>query len=663
WVLKHYNLSPLSILEARGYVLEAGDTLIMPIVHPSYIAQGNPEFWEITVYDLKRASDLQHSWKGYKQEHFDLSPSLEKIEATCDWLVSQGREFAIDLETYPNNVPLEKLCIRSMAIAWSPEEAMCIPLTRQGGVSWWSEDYEVRVWSAIAKLLEAGNCRKITQNGSAFDLPILRYHGFRVGGRHDDTLTMHLLAYLELPHSLEFIASCFSRRRPFKRMLKGKGGLLWAKPEEVHLYNCRDACATFEIEQVLREELASHGCLKMYEEVYVPLQECVTDMQVAGVQVDVNLARELRAKADEALSLERRQWSEALGYELNPASPQQVREMLEKDLALGIGESADKLHLLKLGVKNPEAMPIIKGLLLYRDLVKVRGTYLDVETDPQGRLHSQFAVRTITLRLSSKAPDLQNLPREPMAGINVRDIYIAKPGCLLLSRDYSQLEYRIPAYASRCEKLIKMFEAGENVHMRNACVAFRREITSKNSPEYAFAKRLKYAEGYGGGPERISDEMLKDTYELVDPEFIRSILERWREEYPEYYQWHEEGYLMARDKGYLVDGFGFRRDMFLPKDERRNQGYAWPTATTASQIMNRAMVRYWNSEYRHDLNIQLVMQVHDELVFEVPERHIREADKLIKADMEVPVEIFGVGPVVFPTEGKFGVRYSEMKPL
>lgn len=406
-----------------------------------------------------------------------------------------------------------------------------------------------------------------------------------------------------------------------------------------------------------------------YEEIVLPLQHCVMDMQVAGVLIDVDIMHSLATQADEALKREQAEWQSLLGYEFNPNSSAQCVELVEQDLQLKLWRkrgafksSADKLALLKTVRAYPILEPIAKGIIETRELTKLKGTYLSLDVDKHNRVHSTIRTYgTLTMRLSSQDPDLQNLPRKAKYGIDVKDIYIARPGHVLLARDYSQLEFRIPVFASGEQMLINLFNSAENVHEHNASLVFNRPIKKKSDlTEYTLAKTVKYAEAYGGGSETISDYILKETYEYIDLKVIDHILKIWRKEYTKLYAWHEAGHKQAM-AGVLYDGFGMPRHLFGRPDDRRNLGYSWPTAATASGIMNRAMVRYWNSQYRHDLQMQMVLQVHDELVFEVPEQYVNEANACIKRDMEHPVTTFG-NEVVYPTEGKVGLRYGSMEP-
>ena len=398
-----------------------------------------------------------------------------------------------------------------------------------------------------------------------------------------------------------------------------------------------------------------------YEDVVLPLQECVMEMQLNGVCIDQDRQKVLHTSCTNILDANEKLWEEVLGYPFNPNSPKQSTELIEQDFAVKLYGSADKLHLLKAVQKEPQLEHIVRAILQDRDLKKLRGTYLSVECSSDGRLRSDWRTYgTITWRLSSREPDLQNLPREAKQGINIKDIYVAPHSRILYSRDYSQIEYRIPAYASDSRNLITLFESGQNVHLRNASIVWPSEKITKGTEKYTLAKTIKYAEGYGGAPPGVSDQILKKTYEYIAPSIIAPILAAWRIEDKEMYDWLEKGHKDLLANGVIYDGYGVPRHYYGHPDGKRGAGLAWPTAATASGTMNRAMVRIHNRQICKRYNAKLVMQVHDELLFETPDPIPQGFDKEVKEAMEEPVTIFG-RTCVLPTECKVGYRYSELK--
>jgi uracil-DNA glycosylase family 4 len=260
WVFTNYGQStPGNITNIRGYVFNVQDPIsktmvkVLPIVHPSYIAQGNPEYWSITVHDLKKAKQEATSRTTTETpERFIIGPSVQTVRNTIRYIIDHKLPFSLDLETLGLNIyDINIMCI---GIGWSSSDAICIPILKRGGYPYWTDSEEYEVWYEIYLLL-GSQCTKITQNGFPFDLPILRYLGCKVFGRCEDTLTQHHTVALELPHSLEFLASTYTRQRVFKGEAKGPGSMLWRKNEDLWTYNCRDCTATWTSKFELDKEL------------------------------------------------------------------------------------------------------------------------------------------------------------------------------------------------------------------------------------------------------------------------------------------------------------------------------------------------------------------------------------------------------------------------
>jgi hypothetical protein len=261
WVFRHFKQpDPGPITSIRGYVFYVQDQIsqdvckVLPIVHPSYIAQGNPEYWSITVHDLKKAKiEATSRISTETTEHFIIGPSLQTVRNTIRFLLERRLPISIDLETL--GLDIYNINIMCMGIAWSGSDAICIPFLQRGGYPYWKDDdEEMDVWSLICELLDSPNT-KITQNGFPFDLPILGYLGCKITGRCEDTLTAHHTVALELPHSLEFLASTYTHQRVFKGEAKGPGSMLWRKNEDLWTYNCRDCTATWTAKMELDKEL------------------------------------------------------------------------------------------------------------------------------------------------------------------------------------------------------------------------------------------------------------------------------------------------------------------------------------------------------------------------------------------------------------------------
>lgn len=400
-----------------------------------------------------------------------------------------------------------------------------------------------------------------------------------------------------------------------------------------------------------------------YGEVVQHLQWAVMDIQTQGILVDLDLCAELIKCAEEQRVAHREQLTRCLGYDVNPASPKQVIEMFRTDFGLDV-EDSNAVTLLKTIIKNP-SKAVVEKIIEHREMTKLIGTYLKPTVWPDSRMRSSFRTYgTLTWRLSSKEPDMQNQPRGEVQGINVKDIYTAPPGFVLLELDYSALEDRIPSYASGCTKLIGMFERGENTHLYRAGLIFGRPFTSKkgNETQYDFAKRLRYSRGYGASVDTVCFKMLEDTHEWHPPTEVGPMLKAMDDDVPEIMAWHNKCWDEAEKTGVLYDGFGVPRTLFEARGRRRQVAYSSPTQTTASGIMNRATVRIYQNKKQFHPDTRLICQVHDSLLAEVREDQVEKEALLMKQLMEYPVTIWG-RQVTFPVEAKWGKRWGSMKEL
>ena len=253
--------APAGITMVRGHIFASPMGKVIPIVHPSFVARGNPEFWAITVADLKRIKEhASSSSLPVRLERFNISPTLKEVLDTIKMLLETGTEFAFDIETLGERENINVICI---GLAWSPHDAICIPFLRRGGYpSWLNEWEEFKAWEALCRLFEGDNI-KITQNGFTFDLPVLIDLGMKFK-RHTvvDTLIGHHVIATELPHSLAFLTSIYTEMEYYKGDVKKFGGMLWAPDEVLRNYNCRDCVATWQAKQHIWQEMKE---LNIYE--------------------------------------------------------------------------------------------------------------------------------------------------------------------------------------------------------------------------------------------------------------------------------------------------------------------------------------------------------------------------------------------------------------
>lgn len=400
-----------------------------------------------------------------------------------------------------------------------------------------------------------------------------------------------------------------------------------------------------------------------YTDVITDLQWAVMGIQRNGILIDQDLVKSYFNLANQKQEELGDWFNAALGYEFNPNSPKQVLELFNKDFHIPITDSADRLGMRKLQIKYPEIAPIVSGILDYRDLGKKRGTYLKPEPWSDGRVRSQFRTYgTLTWRLSSREPDLQNLPRSSTYGINIKNIYRAAKDYKLVEIDKSQLELRIPAYASRCLKLIEWFDSRRDIYLETARFIYNRPELDKKSTERQFTKRAMLADGYGASAERVSDTMLLDTGEYLAPSIMQTHLDKIRATKPEVYEWHNRNWDYAKTHKILYDGFGTPRLLYDRPDNLRQTAYSWPTQATASGVVNRALVRIykWIQKERLQDLVRIICQVHDSLLFEIHDSVIKNTVPALISLMDQSETIFDYS-VVLPSEAKWGERWGDME--
>lgn len=251
---------PAGITQVRGHIFKSPYGKTIPIVHPSFVARGNPEFWAITVADLKRIKEHANSpIMPNRVEKFIINPALQDVLTTVEMLLSTGQEFAFDIETLGERNSINIICI---GLAWSPHNGLCVPFLRRGGYNYWHNTWEEgQAWKALCRLFE-GNNIKITQNGFTFDLPVLMDLGMQFK-RHTvvDTLIGHHIVATELPHSLAFLTSIYTEMDYYKGDVKRHGGMLWAPDDVLRTYNVKDCIATYIAKQHIWAEMEE---LKIY---------------------------------------------------------------------------------------------------------------------------------------------------------------------------------------------------------------------------------------------------------------------------------------------------------------------------------------------------------------------------------------------------------------
>jgi DNA polymerase-1 len=479
----------------------------------------------------------------------------------------------------------------------------------------------------------------------------------------DNSFDVMLAAYLVNPsrknYSLEDIALVY---------LDNPLGLSFLQAKESSGMCCEEAEIIFRLHTVLSRELQKKELWQLYKEVELPLVEILFSMEKRGVYLDTDFLKKMSGELNARLDNLMQEVLKTAGRPFNLDSPKQLREILFTELKLAVikrgktGPSTDEEVLTKLSPQHK-----LPGLILeYRELAKLKSTYIDalpsLVNPKTTRLHTNFnQVGTETGRLSSNAPNLQNIPVKTEFGRQVRKaISVKGKDCLLLSADYSQIELRILAHLSEDETLISAFNNNLDIHTHTAALIFSVPEGQIDTQQRGMAKTVNFGIIYGMSPFGLAKE-LNIEVERAE-EFIQSYFAR----YPKVKDYIESRIKEARQKGYVTTIFNRRR--FIPEINSFQQGIRFfaertaintPVQGSAADIIKLAMIDIHKEIQRQGLEAYLILQIHDELLFEFSKDYLDNLIEIVRNEMENVVKL----NVPLKASLKVGRDWLEMKAV
>jgi DNA polymerase-1 len=565
-----------------------------------------------------------------------------------DWLarLEAAELFAFDTET----TSLDYMAARVVGVSFAVKagEAAYVPLAHDYPGAPDQLDREA-VLARLRALLEDPQRFKVGHH-IKYDRNVLANHGITLDGiRYDTMLESYVLDSTATRHDMDSVALKYLRHTTIAYedvAGKGAGQLSFNEVpiEQAAPYAAEDADITLRLHQTMWPLLAQAPALeRIYREIELPLVTVLSDMEQAGVAIDTAmLARQSTELARRIVEIEQEAHREA-GQPFNLGSPKQIQEILYEKLQLPVlaktpkgAPSTAETVLQDLALDYP----LPRLILEHRSLSKLKSTYTDrlpEQIDPRtGRVHTSYhqAVAT-TGRLSSSDPNLQNIPVRTEEGRRIRQAFIARPGCVLLAADYSQIELRIMAHLSADEGLLRAFAAGADIHRATAAEVFGVAPEAVTSDQRRSAKAINFGLIYGMSSFGLARQLgiaRGAAQEYIDLYFSR---------YPGVMAYMEATRRQARNQGYVETVFG--RRLYLPdikssNTQRRSAAERTainaPMQGTAADIIKRAMIRLhgWIKAQRK-LEITMIMQVHDELVFEVAESQIEVAGARVRESM------------------------------
>lgn len=586
--------------------------------------------------------------KGKLESTYHLIDSEKKFSKLVDELKAL-KEFAFDFETTSEDPMLASPV--GVSFSWKIGEAHYVPVNKYLDID--------TVLEALKPVFEDEAIKKIGQN-IKYEYIVLANYGIKLAGEFFDTMVAsYLLNPSKLNHNLEDISIEYLNHKmttPIEELLgKGKKAITMDQVDvdKVSAYCCEDSDVTLRLEKILDKDLSAKGLDELFYKVEMPLVEVLSRMEINGVSVDTEYLSELSAEMEKRLEKLTKKIYEIAGEEFNINSPKQLSLILFEKLKLPVvkrtktGISTDEEVLTKLA--SSHKLP--HTLLEYRELSKLKSTYIDslpnLINPKTGRIHTSFnQTVTATGRLSSSGPNLQNIPIKTEEGRKIRKAFVpSAKGSVLLSADYSQIELRILAHLSGDKHLIKAFKDGLDIHAFTASLVFGVKEEDVTSEMRGMAKTVNFGIIYGMSPYGLSQSLNIEVNKAKD--FIDSYFER----YPDVKQYLESLIAEARQNGFVITILGRRR--YIPEissPDMRLRQFAERTAIntpiqgSAADIIKVAMIAISEKLDKNQLATKMIMQVHDELVFDVPKDECDEACAIVKDGMEniiklkVPVE-------------------------
>ena len=587
---------------------------------------------ESEVSSLADITTMPHSYY--------LADTAEKQIALCEQLL-QEKSFAFDTETEGLD-PLTAGLV-GMSFAIREQEAWYVPVPA-------NREEATDIVLRLAPALQHPEIEKVGQN-IKFDILALRKYGVRVKGPLFDTMLAHYLLNPELRHGMDYLAETYLKYKtvPIEDLIGPKGkkqaSMRTVPIEQIKEYAAEDADVTLRLKHYFAPLLKQEGLESLFFEMEMPLIYVLAEMEATGVKLDTNALKQSSEVLSQQLSTLEDSIYDLAGQSFNINSTKQVGEILFDKLKLDEkakktktgGYSTSEEVLEKIRGKHP----IVDKLLEYRGIKKLLSTYIDAlpalihpET---GKIHTSFnQAVTATGRLSSTNPNLQNIPVRDELGREIRKAFIADDDdCIFFSADYSQIELRLMAHLSNDPHMVEAFCSGADIHAATAAKIYGIPVEEVTSDMRRKAKTANFGIIYGisvfGLAERLSIPRA-ESKELIDGYF---------QTYPRIKEYMEESIRVAKEKGYVETLF--KRKRFLPDINSHNaivRGYAErnainaPIQGSAADIIKLAMIRIHQRFEAEHLKSRMILQVHDELNFNVRKEEFDRVKEIVLDCME-----------------------------
>ncbi len=628
-------------------------------VAPGSVVQGNL-FGEAAPPTAMRKSAApplpSHSVAEHSIENTDHKYELvdsKEGRAKLIKLLHSQKSFCFDTETTGIDANTAELV--GIAFSTKPHEGFYVPIP--------ADQKEAQsIVDEFKPVLENENISKIGQN-IKYDALILKWYNIEVKGKYFDTMLAHYLLEPELRHNMDYLAETYLKYQPVSITTligkKGKNQLSMRDipVEKVVDYASEDADITFQLKNYLAPKLKEEGLQKLYDTIEEPLVNVLVEMEYNGINLNVDFLEKYGKELGEKIVAAEKAIYEEAGTPFNISSPKQVGEVLFGKMEIPYrwrktktGQySTDETKLSELA----ETYPFVGSILKYRGLTKLKSTYVDslprLVNPKTGRIHSSFnQALAATGRLSSNNPNMQNIPIRTPEGAKVREAFIPKDDDhILLAADYSQIELRVIAEISGDEAMLEAFQKGQDIHAATAARVFGVPIEEVTKEQRYRAKTVNFSVIYGAGATNLSRQLdikRKEATELINNYFAQySGLKTYMDTIVE----------DARQNGYVMTLMGRRRYLRdidskngLIRSNAERIAVNTPIQGSAADMIKIAMINIHRVLKEGNFKSKMILQVHDELVFDAHKDEIDRLKPIIEEemrnampDLKVPIKV------------------------
>lgn len=575
---------------------------------------------------------------------YKLVDSENEIQELCDHLLKQ-KEFCFDTETTgldANNAELV-----GIAFSVKPGEGWYIPIP---------ENYNeaVRLVSLLKPVFES-DILKIGQN-IKYDINILLWYEIEVKGPYFDTMIAHYLLQPDMRHNMDVLAETYLNYQPVSiETLIGKKGrnqlsMRNVEIEKVKEYAVEDADITLQLKHYFEPELKKSDTWKLFNDVEMPLVPVLASMEAEGIKLDVEALHEFSDQLEgEIVKIEKEIYSQA-GTEFNIASPKQLGEILFEHLVISEKPSKTKTGQYKTGedilIKLANRHPIVEMILEFRSLTKLKSTYVDalpaLVNKRDGRIHTSYnQAVAATGRLSSNNPNLQNIPIRTEKGREIRKAFIPRNDeYILLAADYSQIELRLIADLSGDKGMLEAFSSGHDIHTATASKVYGVDYDEVTKDMRRNAKTVNFGIVYGVSAFGLSERLGIPRREAAD------IIKNYFDKYPGVKEYMNKSIDFAKEHGYVETILGRRR--YLKDINSANavvRGFAERNAINApiqgssADMIKVAMIDIQDEFKKLNLKSRMILQVHDELVFDMYKEEEETVKEIVAIKMKDAIKL------------------------